>query len=71
MLSRPQNHRLAFAVITALFAFVAPAQVAAHPNSADEDVTLPGVTNFDECGGNVPSCSTVRPPVITVNAGKH
>ncbi|TDH63118.1 hypothetical protein E2C06_06960 [Dankookia rubra] len=71
MLRGSQGNALAFATLAALLACVAPAVATARSSPQDDDVVLPGVSNLDECGGNVPSCSTVRTPVITVKAGQQ
>jgi hypothetical protein len=66
-----QGRALTLVTLAALFACMAPASVAARSSPQDDDVVLPGVPNLDECGGNVPSCSTVRTPVIIVKAGQQ
>lgn len=78
----PETQRgrtLTLATATALLALAVPpraeaqsgAPILADNQRSPEEVSLPGVPVLDECGGNVPSCSTVRTPVITVEAGRH
>ena len=55
--------------VAALLALAAPGRAAAQPSP--EEASFPSVPALGECGGNVPACSTVQTPVITVNPGQQ